>query len=1745
MKETHRVREVSDHQIYLLMKEKDKLNKEKAEKQRQMDEVIQKSNDEANLASEIIMMTSNEVQSWQIVAHDLHIALRKPIGIDEEIQTLSVEKKDFDQQVTKDMLPLAHKSPNSKKARNPGKRKKSREGGTSSRKSSQTRKSRSRLLSMHSISEEGEEEDDDVEGSPSPSTPSSRRSSEASSVDSDSDLSDSEDEDQDEIESSSSSSGSSDEGETSSRKGKRKAEKKDRKSDKKRAKKEKRLEKLRQQLSQRRTSSAMLDPRLFAEERKKSILRASVKNSVLFDREYIPVEANNFYENPEVVKEFVSSLRISMNQFKQVKEELNQEKRKIQNELVEFQALFFQEKEAILKELQKKILKMNQVTIAEILNHELQKVILTEQHSLSPELVPTDVKEFGNQIQESFSKSLGESRDAANSVGRKISFQSAPSSSFLRQSSASLPLPNDGVIPEDVALSTPFHTTTRESIMASPGELVKMLSKRGLTRGAIEATPTRSSLQTKSDDQVEKIIDIKALIKLSKKLGHFVFKKRQKSLGGASRHGSIVSTTDTSLIIDSSDEDEEEIAQGDDEENMDVDGFESMDTLQEMKKQKKKRKTLKPKILIEIDPAAQVKIDKKSKLRQHSHDRFYHVSTQTVEDMFSWSNRMASANTPTSPLQKKKKGVITNSFLIRNLAHRPSSANEKGSGPSPTMSDREDEDEDGGDSSNQPRRSADNTESSGGSKLSRRLKSDTIFSDLLTKYYNKEQISQPFLGFIRKHEKIYAREIGLMKIAMREYKRYYDTLRTDIQHLLSLNGSNKAIVTILSHLQQSMEMNHWMFDSELFIRKVNNNPLEDCIDVSTQLRIIESYQDLLANRLIMNHENQSLIKLQNQHLLEAANHLSAAVNAREDHLLLRHSPSPPPPSTIMEEEGDEDKEESSTGIISTQAISPTHSTSSLQSHQIPQRVQQSRRKSKLEVLTERRASLIQEYAHHRDSFSVSDQPHHHHHQQQQQQETLYHLINHTIKDLLVDITERMKRSGGWKALLYRSDGSVDVNMAYEHFPLEEQIVIQTEKVNYLLVKLNQKQENHEKIIQKLNKQNAELVNKVSSLQKQIQQLQLQAQHQQQSHGRMLNRAPSFTGNNHGTSLKASKEVAINTDVSSFNRSQDLKEITNQQWTALLDFISSISQRIQVAVKQIEQERQTMRQQQSLSQLHPPSNLARSRRLSNPENNLLKKVFEKDPNLKRPLIMSDEADLDDEDEGLNANSCVSDEDLSRYSKEIINDYRTSSSPPPGRPVLTQERRIDAYPDEREKVNTQLYSTSEKMVGSLQPVRAQSAGKRLNIVNKTLLAVNDHRNHEYLSITGPKPLSSKLQLGNIQGKTRPWSSTTWRQIEKNSKDLFLQHQPSQGRKSPVQSNTGEGGQSSTKDTTDIAEIERRDDTQVIMIQLLTISETLDKVLCSSVDISSRKVEDFSPETRRLKAISFNDSSELYTASRRDTRDSQAIDLQSDAINNSLSQISKSWVFEESGDQQEEEREQMEDPLSSIYLPQLAPQPSSENLILGVGESALEEKTSNDMLDIAETQQPALLLKDAASTDTMTVTDSVSQPPLLRSVTFRAPSFHQKDITTPTDREGIYTKLYQQMFAVLDSQSEKKDKGLPSSSFSPVKLPVKIKSSDIPKSTISPEITLYVSALQEKYLQHKQESDKLMQLLSSFEKSYHGLDLFQSKSQSTGERKIDNYTSKVTTSHAEQQEALDYYKHPLRKEPLIRPQKQSHDK
>ena len=150
-----------------------------------------------------------------------------------------------------------------------------------------------------------------------------------------------------------------------------------------------------------------------------------------------------------------------------------------------------------------------------------------------------------------------------------------------------------------------------------------------------------------------------------------------------------------------------------------------------------------------------------------------------------------------------------------------------------------------------------------------RLKKDTELAAELEAMGNPHDLSQPFLGYIRKHEKAYAREIGLMKILIREFKGLHDIILSKIIIAYQLTGpkglgvpkgegvlvGGSQLHSIIKFIKLKLENHTWLFDPNQFVRQVSYTDF-DPIDVSAQNRIIESYKMVYTDSIDMEGKSE-------------------------------------------------------------------------------------------------------------------------------------------------------------------------------------------------------------------------------------------------------------------------------------------------------------------------------------------------------------------------------------------------------------------------------------------------------------------------------------------------------------------------------------------------------------------------------------------------------------------------------------------------------------------------------------------------------------------------------------------------------------------------------------------------------------------------------------------------------------------------------------------------------------------------
>lgn len=149
------------------------------------------------------------------------------------------------------------------------------------------------------------------------------------------------------------------------------------------------------------------------------------------------------------------------------------------------------------------------------------------------------------------------------------------------------------------------------------------------------------------------------------------------------------------------------------------------------------------------------------------------------------------------------------------------------------------------------------------SSIASKLQEETAEAELFKHHPSPHLLSQPFLGYIRKHEKIYARELGLMKIAMREFHQFYDSMAAEVSRLFQSrpvldSRSYDEWSLKLGDLQQKFDESSWLFDPNFFIKKVaqgTNNP----IDVAAQARMLQSYREAAHDATTVNPKGEEVV----------------------------------------------------------------------------------------------------------------------------------------------------------------------------------------------------------------------------------------------------------------------------------------------------------------------------------------------------------------------------------------------------------------------------------------------------------------------------------------------------------------------------------------------------------------------------------------------------------------------------------------------------------------------------------------------------------------------------------------------------------------------------------------------------------------------------------------------------------------------------------------------------------------------
>eukprot|EP01033_Poteriospumella_lacustris_P002183 gene2183-1594_t len=255
-----------------------------------------------------------------------------------------------------------------------------------------------------------------------------------------------------------------------------------------------------------------------------------------------------------------------------------------------------------------------------------------------------------------------------------------------------------------------------------------------------------------------------------------------------------------------------------------------------------------------------------------------------------------------------------------------------------------------------------------------------------------KQLSQPFVGYIRMHEKQYAREVGLMKVALRECRGLYERLLRSIRESMVTATASAASAdeaklqqTPWTALESTVREYEWIFDPKA----------------------------LQSQRSVSSRKGQKKAKRKSRGGLSLA-----------QASFLSFSPLP--------------------------------------GHMDPIDINAQAR-----MISSYRQALERERA----CIAAGDG--------QTRDGTDRQLIVHAIEDLIVDLHTRMELHGGWQALLYRADGSVDYDMDISAFTPDEQRDILLEQKKLLRVQL---QTQHERAL----KTQASLQFELQRLQKQEQ-----------------------------------------------------------------------------------------------------------------------------------------------------------------------------------------------------------------------------------------------------------------------------------------------------------------------------------------------------------------------------------------------------------------------------------------------------------------------------------------------------------------------------------------------------------------------------------------------------------------------------------------------------------------------------------
>lgn len=144
-----------------------------------------------------------------------------------------------------------------------------------------------------------------------------------------------------------------------------------------------------------------------------------------------------------------------------------------------------------------------------------------------------------------------------------------------------------------------------------------------------------------------------------------------------------------------------------------------------------------------------------------------------------------------------------------------------------------------------------------------------FYNDMNPSIYGEDVdlLSQPFIGYIRRHEKKFSYEIGEYSILLRESKQLLIKIRKELDSLLQENtGMNKEAYDALHSLNTyTMETMEWLFDIRKIYSKMDTyyGPSMNPIGSISQIRMLASYRKLLDDASVSGYDQQSVLVREN------------------------------------------------------------------------------------------------------------------------------------------------------------------------------------------------------------------------------------------------------------------------------------------------------------------------------------------------------------------------------------------------------------------------------------------------------------------------------------------------------------------------------------------------------------------------------------------------------------------------------------------------------------------------------------------------------------------------------------------------------------------------------------------------------------------------------------------------------------------------------------------------------------------